>query len=229
MTAHPRSRGENSRSRRGARGASGSSPLTRGKLPLPCPRSARSGLIPAHAGKTDRDAPRGRRLRAHPRSRGENQAAANARTDDTGSSPLTRGKHGRRARRPPRPGLIPAHAGKTVAVVEGDPLIEAHPRSRGENPKSNAAFGGAGGSSPLTRGKLRLLLVQARGAGLIPAHAGKTTLWTFTVSLTWAHPRSRGENDYFQVCDAVNAGSSPLTRGKPAAMDSHRVVSRIVV
>ena len=50
---------------------------------------------------------------AHPRSRGENVAASASRTDETGSSPLTRGKHrpGTRDWTPNR--LIPAHAGKT--------------------------------------------------------------------------------------------------------------------
>ena len=70
--AHPRSRGENDRSRRRRRSCWGSSPLTRGKrIPAPI-RSSGPRLIPAHAGKT-RVCPRRRRTcRAHPRSRGEN-------------------------------------------------------------------------------------------------------------------------------------------------------------
>ena len=52
---------------------------------------------------------------AHPRSRGENQAAADARTDDTGSSPLTRGKRRCLHCFSMFVGLIPAHAGKTPA------------------------------------------------------------------------------------------------------------------
>ena len=50
--AHPRSRGENRTCVNPAFRQRGSSPLTRGKLPLgPCPCVGR-GLIPAHAGKT---------------------------------------------------------------------------------------------------------------------------------------------------------------------------------
>ena len=73
--AHPRSRGENSRMWSILSGASGSSPLTRGKRLdcFGCRRVCR--LIPAHAGKTT--APMARRIltRAHPRSRGENTTA----------------------------------------------------------------------------------------------------------------------------------------------------------
>ena len=70
--AHPRSRGENIHVYRFLITQSGSSPLTRGKPRSLGLSSTRSGLIPAHAGKTD-----GRRARrpprpAHPRSRGEN-------------------------------------------------------------------------------------------------------------------------------------------------------------
>ena len=72
VLAHPRSRGENSRSRCPRIASSGSSPLTRGKhayLPLlNCPIR----LIPAHAGKTTPTTHLARHYRAHPRSRGEN-------------------------------------------------------------------------------------------------------------------------------------------------------------
>ena len=58
-------------------------------------------------------------ISAHPRSRGENIMDLLGDAADNGSSPLTRGKQfggdgGRRVG-----GLIPAHAGKTIAVVMG--------------------------------------------------------------------------------------------------------------
>ena len=93
----------------------------------------------------------------------------------------------------------------------------AHPRSRGENSNAADRSTPAGGSSPLTRGKLvegaRLFDV----VGLIPAHAGKTPLVSHRAISRPAHPRSRGENEY-QVRKSVTVrGSSPLTRGKPGA------------
>ena len=93
--AHPRSRGENLKQIARDVNKSGSSPLTRGKLRTgPCaPWVWR--LIPAHAGKTSREWRGQPSERAHPRSRGEN-VKANATTGEVvGSSPLTRGKHGR--------------------------------------------------------------------------------------------------------------------------------------
>ena len=72
--AHPRSRGENAKLHSPNTRALGSSPLTRGKHPGQSPTSPGYGLIPAHAGKTPRPVTHQPRLRAHPRSRGENTA-----------------------------------------------------------------------------------------------------------------------------------------------------------
>ena len=51
-SAHPRSRGVDRLRKVGLLPASGSSPLTRGRLPRPVHRRCRAGLIPAHAGST---------------------------------------------------------------------------------------------------------------------------------------------------------------------------------
>ena len=131
----------------------GSSPLTRGKLPGPPDPVPDQRLIPAHAGKTCAAFRHPARQAAHPRSRGENPGRLLIHETAVGSSPLTRGKHGREtlAFHPAR--LIPAHAGKTPrherVLLHG----EAHPRSRGENSPSRAASRARLGSSPLTRGK----------------------------------------------------------------------------
>ena len=92
-----------------------------------------SGLIPAHAGKTDIDGLRLSHLQAHPRSRGENVHDEAANRGAEGSSPLTRGKHAAPHSTREQIGLIPAHAGKTVRSAAVLVLIRAHPRSRGEN------------------------------------------------------------------------------------------------
>ena len=54
-TAHPRSRGENSRLLPPILGGRGSSPLTRGKHMSASESGDKRGLIPAHAGKTKRN------------------------------------------------------------------------------------------------------------------------------------------------------------------------------
>ena len=112
-----------------------------------------------------------------------------------GSSPLTRGKLSRRARRLLSPGLIPAHAGKTPHASRSPERAAAHPRSRGENSSVFKTSSCNAGSSPLTRGKPGHSPGSPRRCRLIPAHAGKT------------HPQySKARRQ---------PGSSPLTRGKP--------------
>ena len=212
--AHPRSRGENGLS--GAHRAVnvGSSPLTRGKLLYPEQPHVHSRLIPAHAGKTYSSAPTTRRSRAHPRSRGENARRWAHRSSQTGSSPLTRGKPDDVDGFHVGPGLIPAHAGKTVASGWNVAGGQAHPRSRGENAISMASVTSDCGSSPLTRGKPAREDGELSSSGLIPAHAGKTPPVRPTRAASRAHPRSRGENLLRSYPARTTAGSSPLTRGK---------------
>ena len=113
VEAHPRSRGENQNGDDTTAPRKGSSPLTRGKRNGRDGGSRRTGLIPAHAGKTERARRWVAAHRAHPRSRGENLLMPAHMPSMKGSSPLTRGK--RQASTP-------------------KPLSSAaHPRSRGEN------------------------------------------------------------------------------------------------
>ena len=131
--AHPRSRGENATASAVFASVRGSSPLTRGKPPQLLADESHLRLIPAHAGKTRRAMKRAQRLRAHPRSRGENVLGELERERLRGSSPLTRGKHVASGGRVTQIGLIPAHAGKTSRPRSGPHPTRAHPRSRGEN------------------------------------------------------------------------------------------------
>ena len=70
------------------------------------------------------------------------------------------------------------------------------------------------GSSPLTRGKRHTDRCADWTGGLIPAHAGKTSIRSSRLPISRAHPRSRGENDDDGVATHRRTGSSPLTRGK---------------
>ena len=172
--AHPHSRGENAFAFCVCCSVEGSSPLTRGKRALQGKAAALAGLIPTHAGKTERGRGCPRRAEAHPHSRGEN---CHQRTDagrQRGSSPLTRGKLETEQMKTASDGLIPTHAGKTVALYGATRALGAHPHSRGENAAIAASDATDKGSSPLTRGKpLRLALCRSL-RGLIPTHAGKT-------------------------------------------------------
>ena len=194
----------------------GSSPLTRGKPRRASPTASCTGLIPAHAGKTCRRLRSSPHGRAHPRSRGENASVSHRYCVARGSSPLTRGKHAVLVRHVEARGLIPAHAGKTYRLASILEENRAHPRSRGENGRIQPGAPAARGSSPLTRGKRRIALLDELAAGLIPAHAGKTARTAASSGMPAAHPRSRGENQARQTGSLRSSGSSPLTRGKRA-------------
>ena len=153
MRAHPRSRGENTIKPLARERLQGSSPLTRGKRFYSWAASVRPGLIPAHAGKTERSDAPGAGQQAHPRSRGENDTTTARAAAGMGSSPLTRGKHPQWIKDLIRLGLIPAHAGKTRRGRRRRRSARAHPRSRGENTIAFDREKAARGSSPLTRGK----------------------------------------------------------------------------
>ena len=192
----------------------GSSPLTRGKPSQTIHIVRCLGLIPAHAGKTSPSGPKTPNKTAHPRSRGENTGARQAQATRRGSSPLTRGKPRNETMPPNTAGLIPAHAGKTLAKPQLTDFMRAHPRSRGENSVGRGGNEGGTGSSPLTRGKRDLRRIQRVTVGLIPAHAGKTSFSRGSAAPSAAHPRSRGENRYASASARSPLGSSPLTRGK---------------
>ena len=172
--AHPRSRGENRQKTLSLSATLGSYPLTRGKQRRRPRRPQRTGLIPAHAGKTTECSPGSRIRRAHPRSRGENIDGFINGIKSAGSSPLTRGKPVDHEFTSVTHGLIPAHAGKTDETTRSISCLRAHPRSRGENRGGGGRHRHVCGSSPLTRGKLARTGQVRRAPGLIPAHAGKT-------------------------------------------------------
>ena len=171
-------------------------------------------LIPAHAGKTRRDAGLAVSNWAHPRSRGENRLVHWPTRQVMGSSPLTRGKHRVTSVFDLTKRLIPAHAGKTMHVSTREARGEAHPRSRGENRHRSVTSISFVGSSPLTRGKRFLYQTYHRKERLIPAHAGKTRPFLAYFLSGRAHPRSRGENRSSIQSRRPVGGSSPLTRGK---------------
>ena len=214
--AHPRSRGENSYDVGDGLLEGGSSPLTRGKLPEGADIVSMAGLIPAHAGKTWSIRCVAFCGPAHPRSRGENAGGSRNEHQQAGSSPLTRGKRRQALDYRPLCGLIPAHAGKTLAGLRCVAYFGAHPRSRGENTARQCEATRRPGSSPLTRGKPCRAGRLRSARRLIPAHAGKTQRRHPACTGHGAHPRSRGENSDWETIDGRAGGSSPLTRGKQA-------------
>ena len=157
------------------------------------------GLIPAHAGNTEKISSLNLTSWAHPRSRGEHVIPERRRGYPLGSSPLARGTP---AGCPPPGvqgggvgGLIPARAGNTgvrFGVLMG---AWAHPRSRGEHATGKGRSPWFWGSSPLARGTR----VRPRPRYALPQSR--------------AHPRSRGEHVVLVHGGSGDWGSSPLARG----------------
>ena len=115
--AHPRACGENWCMQHAGELLPGSSPRMRGKLRYFPTRTSVRGLIPAHAGKTTQRSLDSASRRAHPRACGENLRGEQAAGGVEGSSPRMRGKRFTLIQSLDIDGLIPAHAGKTCAVV----------------------------------------------------------------------------------------------------------------
>ena len=112
VAVHPRPRGEATTSLPDESSKRGPSPPTRGSLVVLEVRFARRGSIPAHAGKPSSSSSVRRRVRVHPRPRGE---ASNGRPNwrtSRGPSPPTRGSLVLALEEAKVARSIPAHAGK---------------------------------------------------------------------------------------------------------------------
>ena len=150
--AHPRSRGDHVRAGVHYCLRGGSSPLARGPRARVFAGDFAPGLIPARAGTTCLFLYIWCVGWAHPRSRGDHRKLKPHGTYAAGSSPLARGPHlalffclaGR--------GLIPARAGTTKKENPLAALNRAHPRSRGDHPRTISPATSSRGSSPLARG-----------------------------------------------------------------------------
>ena len=88
-----------------------------------------------------------------------------------------------------------------------------HPRSRGEYGVCGGGTMPLGGSSPLSRGILRVVGGGVVRPRIIPALAGNTGTTILCCVSARDHPRSRGE--YLAACFMILGllGSSPLSRG----------------
>ena len=213
-TAHPRACGENIVFKNAFAALNGSSPRMRGKRRRRPRCARRSGLIPAHAGKTRQPCYQQSNHPAHPRACGENLHIEGVVDTPYGSSPRMRGKRSGELRSGKSVRLIPAHAGKTLSRAALYMASKAHPRACGENMPARPRAWCLRGSSPRMRGKLTGATDDGVSAGLIPAHAGKTAYSRSGSMMMTAHPRACGENLLASGKRRTFRGSSPRMRGK---------------
>ncbi len=150
---------------------------------------------------------------AHPRSRGEHGHLRMVLYRLFGSSPLARGTCRPPVTKPPLTRLIPARAGNILRVHGDARRGAAHPRSRGEHSMRVTSAVVRRGSSPLARGTYRVSVIAQASKRLIPARAGNIGTDWWALTLTPAHPRSRGEHGNVGVDELRVCGSSPLARG----------------
>ncbi len=113
-------------------------------------------------------------------------------------------------------GLIPAFAGSTAWRSAALQAAGAHPRVRGEHPAGICPSLRDEGSSPRSRGALRLPDVVEHRGGLIPAFAGSTRHPMWCPRGGWAHPRVRGEHR------SGKSGASP-PRAHPRVRGEHTI------
>ena len=225
---HPRSRGEYDQSRRDPEMPQGSSPLSRGILPLDEWHQRHPRIIPALAGNTKPRPSRRSQPADHPRSRGEYSVNTTHANPTAGSSPLSRGILGPVATPDPAGGIIPALAGNTQNRYRRRGRVSDHPRSRGEYGNRIRIGFLQWGSSPLSRGIQFHASVCHGHCGIIPALAGNTGWRPMWWSPEWDHPRSRGEYDLASHHDSCSAGSSPLSRGIPWGVGDELLGRRII-
>ena len=175
----------------------------------------RLGIIPAHAGLTQRIRNRPRSCRDHPRACGAHPKHGLIRRAILGSSPRMRGSLVRMCKYIGKIGIIPAHAGLTWESRTTNCSSRDHPRACGAHVLALADFESRWGSSPRMRGSQARTHAEHGAPGIIPAHAGLTKWRRWRWIPKWDHPRACGAHFLLDVFFHPRAGSSPRMRGSP--------------
>ncbi len=207
--------------------ATGSPPLTRGKVRALDAVGALAGITPAYAGKSNAYQRKAKRKKDHPRLRGEKREHSAYRPAYPGSPPLTRGKVSDIAYNERRERITPAYAGKSIAPADSEVALKDHPRLRGEKQSLGWCKCKMQGSPPLTRGKELYSSPFIYVERITPAYAGKSPARSVLRYAGQDHPRLRGEKSRTTKIDTVEDGSPPLTRGKGAGRPPRRSWTRI--
>ena len=161
----------------------------RGKLELTFTPPRELRITPAHAGKTHPSHAPLQPRSDHPRACGENPVFLSSNSRLPGSPPRMRGKPARQRREHLGRRITPAHAGKTSK--RRLPLCRRsdHPRACGENREAMKELGIEVGSPPRMRGKLPGQEKVDFRPRITPAHAGKTNMRKWRISVVDPSPQ----------------------------------------
>ena len=170
---HPRACGEKGGLSAPAMASSGSPPRMRGKGAVVRRAAGRSGITPAHAGKSLQYSSQNSLARDHPRACGEKNFFAISKHLHEGSPPRMRGKVRTSPGEGGGIGITPAHAGKSIGKNVTEASTEDHPRACGEKSSALSTTTSFRGSPPRMRGKVHLFFRERCGNGITPARAGK--------------------------------------------------------
>ena len=210
---HPRACGEHKGGQSFDCRQQGSSPRMRGTQLTNRTATCTPGIIPAHAGNTPSMRSSMARVRDHPRACGEHALDWESQDNPQESSPRMRGTQYVRVRHVGGDGIIPAHAGNTLPAATSEDMSRDHPRACGEHSSLCQMHATMVGSSPRMRGTPVVFAAVRTEHGIIPAHAGNTSLRMSVAHAIWDHPRACGEHDRHRLRPSQHPGSSPRMRG----------------
>ena len=178
----------------------GSPPRMRGKVELVAERGVALRITPACAGKRATTKMASSATQDHPRVCEEKRWKTAAALLMSGSPPRMRGKEIGHLIKVRLIGITPACAGKRQSNCRHRAYRWDHPRVCGEKFYVDEVLPGDTGSPPHMRGKEAVKRHSARGLGITPAYAGKSTLERAIAHNARDHPRVCGEK---HSCESV--------------------------
>ena len=145
-----------------------------------------------------------------------------------GSSPRVRGEEASMMILAPGEGIIPAGAGRSLALSPRWNTRRDHPRGCGEKPRAEIFLHDRRGSSPRVRGEVLLQQKTSPAIGIIPAGAGRSETPKGKNFVHRDHPRGCGEKWFVSHCGVPFVGSSPRVRGEVLALSPVAILRRII-
>ena len=151
--------------------------------------------------------------RDHPRLRGEQSTSTDFSGHIRGSPPLARGTVKPMKNKSIERRITPACAGNSHLPCRNRSHRRDHPRLRGEQQSRDLSVPQGRGSPPLARGTVVRNYRFYAAAGITPACAGNSYIYTLLCRGHEDHPRLRGEQTASAFLLSTTVGSPPLARG----------------